>query len=76
MLEWYSTCPACHRKIIFYPDEAGYHMSQGTCPWCNANLEVHYEEECDEDYSDCWDIYYVDLAPRDEDLKIITIVKD
>ena len=76
MLEWYVTCPACHQKIIFYPDEVEYRMSQGTCPWCNANLGVQYVEECDEDYSDCWDTYYVDLAPRDEDLKIITIVKD
>jgi hypothetical protein len=49
-------CPKCEHDLSKFENYDNMHGFL-LCPGCNEKLFLDYEEDCLEDYSECWDIW-------------------
>lgn len=60
------SCPKCNAQVpLVCVNWLEPYMSHGqhvVCPSCITNLVICYDEQCTEDYSDCWDMIYLEVS--------------
>jgi len=57
-MEYEAECIECNHNFITRITEYG--ETEIECPECKSIMNVLYSEDCSEDYSDCWDTYWIE----------------